>query len=586
MNAKLNAEVDGEESSKESVRCASIQDLSGWRIRLDRQTIDRYTRSGGWPGLTIWEAALRYLEMAPDRIVVFDGSEHCSVRQMVEAARELAGGLHAAGLRPGDVLSYQLPNWWETAVINLAACASGLVCNPIVPIYREAEVRYILRDARTKAFFVAPSFRGFDYASMAERLRSELKDLAHVILVRGSDQRAMSGFEAFRDQGRTHKWEPPTLNPNAVKLVLYTSGTTGNPKGVLHTHNTLMAEIKAVIGCWQVSAKDVVIMPSPVTHVTGYLYGLEMPFVVQGSVVLMERWEAALAAELIDRHGATLTVGATPFLTELTQQAIKCGGLPTMRVFASGGAPVPPEIVRKARNAMLNCAVFRVYGSSEAPTVTLGLAPNDPPDLGATTDGRIVNNIVRLCDATGTAEVPPGQEGEVTVQGPEVMVGYTSWEHTEEAFDADGFFHTGDLAVISNGEFLTISGRKKDLIIRGGENISAKEIEDVLHADASIGEVAVVAMPHPRLGEGVCAFVVPAQGAVVTLASITAILGAAGLARQKYPERLETVSDLPRTASGKVQKNVLRNQIRVKLEAQAAMESAHQSGSSIKWGKP
>ena len=581
MHAKLNSGKDVVNSFNGDGRIESTQDISGWKIRLGPQTIEQYTKSGEWPGLTIWNAALQFLESAPNQVVVVDGAQKYKVRQLVEAARALAAGLHEAGLRPGDVISFQLPNWWETVVINLAACASGLVCNPIVPIYREGEVRYILRDARTKAFFVTPSFRGFDYAAMASQLRSELPALDHVILVRGSSQSGMLTFDALLDKGRGHVWNPPTLNPNAVKLVLYTSGTTGSPKGVLHTHNTLMSEINAVIRCWEVSSKDVVIMPSPVTHVTGYLYGLEMPFVVQCSVVLMERWEAALAANLIDLHGATLTVGATPFLTELTQQAVKCGGLPSMRVFASGGAPVPPEIVRKARNAMVNCAVFRVYGSSEAPTVTLGLSPNDAADFGATTDGRIVNNFVRLYDSAGTAEVPAGQEGEVTVQGPEVMLGYTNWEHTEEAFDQDGFFHTGDLAVISHGDFLIISGRKKDLIIRGGENISAKEIEDVLHANASIGEVAVVAMPHSRLGEGVCAFVVAAQGADVTLGSIAAILDAAGLARQKYPERLEVVLDLPRTASGKVQKNLLRDRIALMMKEETILNKAFKSAPSI-----
>jgi acyl-CoA synthetase (AMP-forming)/AMP-acid ligase II len=364
----------------------------------------------------------------------------------------------------------------------------------------------------------------------------------------------MLSFDALLDKGRIHKWNPPTPNPNAIKLVLYTSGTTGSPKGMLHTHNTLMSEVNAVIRCREVSTKDVVFMPSPVTHVTGYLYGLEMPFVVQCSVVPMERWEAALAENLINFRGATLTVGATPFLIELTLQAVKCGGLPSMRVFACGGAPVSPEIVRKARIAMVNCAVFRVYGSSEAPTVTLGLSPNDAADVGVSTDGRIVNNFVRLCDPAGIADVPAGQEGEVTVKGPEVMLVYTNWEHTQEAFDKDSCFHTDDLAVISHGDLLIISGRKKDFIIRGGENVSAKEIEDVLHANPSIAEVAVVDMPYPRLGEGVCAFVVAAQGEVITLGSIAAILDVAGLARQKYPERVEVEVELPRTASGKVKK--------------------------------
>lgn len=544
-----------------------MKDVSGWPTRLDPATIERYSRSGEWPGDTVWLAALRHAQLTPGRVLVTDGDLQLTISEVVAQARLLAAGLHDMGLRAGDVVSYQLPNWWEALVINLAACMSGLVCNPIVPIYRELEVRFILRDARTKAFFVPGSFRGHDYAAMAAGLQRELERLEHIVVVRGTGCPGMTTFDAVQKRNPQHPWAPPLPNPNAVKLVLYTSGTTGNPKGVLHTHNTLMSEILAVIRFWQVTSNDVVFMPSPVTHVTGYLYALEMPLVAQCSVVLMEKWDSAQAALLVNRHKGTLTVGATPFLVELTQQAATHAGLPSLRAFASGGAPVPPEVVRRARRAMKNCAVFRVYGSSEAPTITLGLAPDDDAELGAVTDGRIVNNAVRICDPAGIGEVPEGQDGEVAVRGPEVMVGYTKWEQTEEAFDGDGYFRTGDLAFISNGGFMTISGRKKDLIIRGGENISAKEIEDALHADPRIAEAAVVAMPHERLGEGVCAFIVPATGHTVDLAAVSSLLVAAGMARQKHPERVESVQALPRTASGKVQKNILREHIKGILAA-------------------
>lgn len=557
------------------VLTAMRRDASGWRVRQDADARSRYIAGGLWRDTTVWEAAQAYAADEPDRVVVTDDQRACTVSEIVEAARALAEGLHAMGLRSGDVISYQLPNWWETVVINLAACAGGWVCNPIVPIYREGEVRYILRDARTRVFFVPASFRGFDHAAMALCLRGELPALDHVVVVRAPGADAPSGalrFEQVRREPNTAAWTPPPQNPDAIKLVLYTSGTTGNPKGVLHSHNTLMSEIRAVMDTWHVDLHDVVIMPSPVTHVTGYLYALEMPLIARARMVLMERWDAALAAELINRHSATLTVGATPFLVELTQQAAAFGGLPSLRVFASGGAPVAPEVVHRARRAFKNCAVFRVYGSSEAPTVTLGLAEGDDPERGATTDGRIANNEVRIADPVSGRLMPIGEEGEILVRGPEVMLGYTQWSHTEEAFDSDGFFRTGDLACVTPDGFVTITGRKKDLIIRGGENISAKEIEDVLHAHATVCEAAVVAMPHARLGEGVCAFVIPADGQTIDLATITAILEAAGLARQKYPERVVVVGELPRTASGKVQKNLLRDRIRAALVAETGNE--------------
>ncbi|WP_219215978.1 AMP-binding protein [Variovorax boronicumulans] len=551
------------------------QDVSGWRVRDDATAARHYRASGQWSDRTIWAAACEAAAEQPERIAVIDGDHAYTTRQVVGAARSLAASLHAMGLRPGDVISYQLPNWWECAVINLAACAAGLVCNPIVPIYREAEVRYILRDARSRVFFVPQRFRNFDYAAMATGLRGELGPLAHIVVVRPqTDEIDGLRFDALLQPAPSDAWHAAAQHADAVKLLLYTSGTTGSPKGVLHSHNTLMSEVRAVMQCWRVDRHDVVIMPSPVTHVTGYLYGLEMPFVARAQVVLMERWDAKEAADLVDRHRATLTVGATPFLAELAQQAAARGGLPSLRVFASGGAPVPPELVRRARRAFGHCKVFRVYGSSEAPTITLGRVEGDGDEQGATTDGRIVNNEVRIGDPGTGAALAEGCEGEVLVRGPELMLGYTQWSHTLEAFDADGYFRTGDLAFVDTDGFMTISGRKKDLIIRGGENISAKEIEDVLHAHASIAEAAIVAMPHPRLGEGVCAFVIPAADHLVDLEHVTALLAAAGLARQKYPERVELVRELPRTASGKVQKNLLRDRIRATLAGEAATAPA------------
>jgi acyl-CoA synthetase (AMP-forming)/AMP-acid ligase II len=278
----------------------------------------------------------------------------------------------------------------------------------------------------------------------------------------------------------------------------------------------------------------------------------------------MERWDAAEAVDLIQRHRVTFSVGATPFLKELVaeveQRQLR---LPSLRLFMSGGAPVPPELIRRANQALPDCLAFRVYGSTEAPTVTLGISSRADAELGATTDGRIVNHDVRICDAVTGQTLSGAAEGEICSRGPEMMVGYTDWQQTLESFDADGYFHTGDLGYRTHGDFLTVSGRKKDLIIRGGENISPKEIEDVLHQHPAIKEVAIVAMPHERMGETVCAFVIahPDCLSEVDVAGVAAYLEKAGLARQKFPERVELVEDLPRTASGKVQKNVLRERI-------------------------
>ncbi|MDQ3259561.1 MAG: AMP-binding protein, partial [Pseudomonadota bacterium] len=345
-------------------------DASGWRTRITDQMIEMYTRSGHWRNLTVWSRAREHLATDADRIVVVDGQRKISFGRMVGEARRLSSAFAKRGLRPGDVISFQLPNWAETMALNLAAAQLGLVCNPIVPIYRDAEVRHILCDARAKLFFVPTSFRGFDYVGMASRLRGDLPDLQDVMVVRGAAAECMN-YDQLVAAGDESLDLASNTDPNAVKLLMYTSGTTGVAKGVLHTHNTIMAEIDAVIEYWRIRSNDVVLMPSPVTHITGYLYALEIAFAAEAKVVFMERWSADEAVDLIRSHGVTFSVGATPFLKELVSVAEQRGeGLPSLRLFISGGAPVPPEVIYHANRVLVGCSAFRVYGSTEAPTVT------------------------------------------------------------------------------------------------------------------------------------------------------------------------------------------------------------------------
>lgn len=543
-------------------------DVSGWVTRLTEDDIRRYKRTGAWKDVTLADCAVRQAERAPDRTAVVEGDRSASFGAILAEARQLAAAFDALGLKPGEVISYQLPNWIETMVLNVAACLAGLVVNPIVPIYREAEVRYILADCRSRVLFIPERFRNFDYPAMAGRLRAGLPDLREVVVVRGQAE-GCSRYDDLLARGLALPAVEGRADPDAVKLVLYTSGTTGNPKGVLHSHNTIMAEIDAVIGFWGIHERDVVLMPSPVTHITGYLYALEIAFAAGVKVAFMERWNVTEAVELIARHGVSFSVGATPFLKELVTEVETRGlELPSLRRFMSGGAPVPPELIYRANQALPGCMAFRVYGSTEAPTVTLGIRSRDEADMGANTDGRIVNHEVRLCDPATGAPLAADAEGEICTRGPEMMLGYTDPLQTQESWDADGYFHTGDLGYYVNGDYLCVSGRKKDLIIRGGENLSPKEIEDVLHRHPDIQEVAIVAMPHERLGEGVCACVIAREGRRVDVATLASWLELAGLARQKFPERVELMDDLPRTASGKVQKNVLRDAIAVKIAAE------------------
>ena len=534
---------------------------SPWRTRLEAGVAADFSESGQWRGVTLVQQAANQTKVRGATTAIVDGKGSQTFAEIMAEARLLAGWFRRIGLAPGEVVSFQLPNWSEAIAINLAACMCGLVVNPIVPIYRDAEVGYILRSSRTRIVFIPETFRATDYVEMVENLRPSLPDLEAVVVVRGTENRsgALNYGRLLAEAPSAIGFTAQVQDPNAVKLLLYTSGTTGRPKGVLHSHNTIQSEIDAVGKFWGIQSTDVILMPSPVTHITGYIYGIEMMSTFGCKAVFMDRWDAEKAAALILLHGVTFSVGATPFLRELVGFLEQRGETrPSLRLFACGGAPVAPEDIRRARAVLPNCLAFRIYGSSEAPTVTAGVAAGDPVELGATTDGAIVNFDVKIVSPDTGETLGDGSEGEILVRGPELMLGYTEWEDTVEAFDAEGYFRTGDLGFISHARYVTVSGRKKDLIIRGGENISAKEVEDILHTHPAIAEVAVVAMPHERLGETPCAFAVLNKGGSLTIQEVQTFLEDTRLAKQKFPEKLFLLASMPKTASGKIQKHVLR----------------------------
>lgn len=523
------------------------------------QHLAAYAGTGVWDERTIAQQAAALAEVDPDFVALIDGDVSVTRAQALADAEALSAALHARGLRPGDVLAFQVPNWREAMVINLAAAMSGLVVNPIVPIYRDHEVTQMLADCHAAALFVPAAFRKFDYAAMAARIAADLPDLRHVFTVRGSGG---NDYAALVAEGRGARFDRPAVDPLGVKMVLYTSGTTGRPKGVLHSHVSIARILRTSAAHWGFASGEAALMPSPVTHVSGYANGLEAPFVCGTRTVLMESWNAGEALALIDRHRLVGTVAATPFLVELAAAARESGNrLPSFRFFACGGAAVPADLIPAANAAFAQCRAFRVFGASEVPLVTFGW-PRDE-HLAAITDGKVVDYEVRIVDDEDHA-LPDGQEGEILARGPGMLLGYADAGQTREAITADGYFRTGDLGVRTAEGAITVTGRKKDLIIRGGENISAKEIEDVLHAHPLVREAAVVAMPHARLGEGVCAYVIAAEG-LISAEDLAAHVAGSGLARQKIPERFEFRGDFPRTASGKVRKDLLREDVRAKM---------------------
>ncbi len=511
--------------------------------------------------------ARRRAAETPDEIAVFlpDGN-HVTYGAIHEEALRLARALRELGVGPGDVVSFQLPNWREAIAIDIAVSMLGAVINPVIPIYRNRELAFILADCRSKVLFIPREFRRYDYPDMVRSLLPDLPELEAVVTVRGEvEAERFHSYEALLAGHEPVDLEEARVDPDDVKIVMYTSGTTGNPKAVLHSHNTLARALDNGREAWELGAGDVMLMPSPVTHITGFVNGIELPFFSEAKAAFMEIWDVDLAMEYIQRVGATACVSATPFLQELVQRCEQLGEtLPTLRLFACGGASVPPDLIRSAHRVLANCRAFRVFGSTEAPLVSVGFRKPEEEDLAAETDGRFFNWDVRVQDDEGQF-LPQGADGEIVVRGPALMLGYKDEEQTRKSLTREGYFQTGDIGHLTPEDAIVITDRKKDIIIRGGENLSAREIEDTLYSHPDIEEAAVVAMPHERLGEGVCAWIVPRAGCeAITVESLRPFLQEQGLAKQKWPQRVELVDELPKTASGKVRKDILRTRAREK----------------------
>lgn len=505
----------------------------------------------------------------PDAIAIYlETGDHVTFRSIVDEGRRLAAALLALGVNRGDVVSFQLPNWREAAALDIAASLLNVVLNPVIPIYRDHELSFILDDAAPRVLFIPDQFRGWDYPAMVRRLRARLPHLKHVIIVRGSGT-AEDMFDYARLVGDAdpETVEPAMVDPDGLKLLMYTSGTTGRAKAVMHSHNTLTRALENGVEAWGLTAEDVMLMPSPVTHITGFANGIELPFFSDARSALMQQWDVDRAIELIERVGASVCISATPFLLELVERAgVQGFGLPSMRLFVCGGASVPPSLIREAHRTLSNCRACRVFGSTEAPLVTVGFRRPDDESLAAETDGRCFDWDVQVRDERDS-QLDVGQDGEIVVRGPALMLGYRDPDQTREAFTDDGYFRTGDIGHLTPEGALVITDRKKDLIIRGGENLSAREIEDVLYDHPDIQEVAVIAMPHRRLGEAVCAYLVLKPGREeITVEALRPLLTASRLAKQKWPERIELRAILPKTASGKIRKDLLRQEVRLLLE--------------------
>lgn len=522
-------------------------------LQADRAALRaRWYREGWFRAETVAQRLLRVAREKPDTPFWFhseDGLRQSCTREIVDEGQRLGSALSTLGIRPGDVVAFQLPTRYETAVLYVAAFFAGAVLLPIVHIYGPAETGFILRRARARALVVPDRWRGIDYL---ERLAGygDTPDLEHLIVVGERVPPGALSYAQFAERG-IESFQPITCNADDLCLLLFTSGTTGEPKGVRHTHNTLCCE-------WEIPFLESTgryLNPSPAGHIQGF-NAVFRPMVWGMPTVMMDRWNPVEAATLVERLGVQQTGGAPYFLTTLLEAAAAGGhDLSSLQRFMLGGAAVTSEHVRLA--ARYGFLSGRAYGLTEHPTVS-SFRDDMPLDKRATTEGRVQPGTeIRFVD-DDDRELPPGAEGEILLRGPEQFAGYLDPAHDAACYAAGGWFRTGDIGRLDAEGYLSITDRKKDLIIRGGENVSSLEVENLLLLHPAIAEVAVVAIPDARYGETVCACVVLRTGTELSLEAVKAHCAEAGFARQKTPEALVVMRDLPRTPSGKVRKAELR----------------------------
>ncbi|WP_017233902.1 cyclohexanecarboxylate-CoA ligase [Pandoraea sp. B-6] len=525
---------------------------------------------GWWPERTINDALDAALAAWPDKVALTAVSTatgqttQLTYAALADAAERLALGLLRRGVGRGDVVACQLPNGWPFAVTYLACARIGAVLNPLMHIFRERELSFMLRHGEAKVFIVPQQFRGFDHAAMARALQHELDTLRHVIVVgeaaaeESFDAVLMAGEPAATDAERA-QMQASRARPDDVMQLMYTSGTTGEPKGVMHSANTTFSNIDAYAQRMRLGCDDVILMGSPLAHQTGFMYGLMMPIMLGASAVMLDVWDPSNAVRLIQAHGVTFTMASTPFLTDLTK-TVAAGGetVPSLRAFLCAGAPIPGPVVEQARK-VLGAKIVSAWGMTENGAVTLTRLEDDDT-RASTTDGCPLPGVeLRVVDVDDH-DLPTGETGRLLVRSCSNFGGYlkrAQWNGT----DAAGWFDTGDMAWLDATGYVRIAGRSKDVIIRGGENIPVVEIEALLYRHPAVATVAIVAYPDERLGERACAVVVPRPGQSIDLPALTAFLASHKVARQYWPERLEVREALPTTPTGKIQKFKLREML-------------------------
>ncbi|WP_037140369.1 AMP-binding protein [Rhodococcoides fascians] len=537
--------------------------------------IDAFYKAGLWTDENFTELIRSRAEGNPNKTYATDGTKSYTYGELYDTAQRLALGLRRTGLRAGDRVAVQLPNWVEFIVAAAALARIGAVMVPVMPIYRADEVSHVVTDASIKAAITPVSFKGFEYVEMYKQIRAQSDTLRTIVAVRPSgeesDRLATRGVENF-DSLIVPDVEPEAIDdeidfrvhPDDPFVIVYTSGTTSRPKGCLHTFNTYSSGARSLTIAFGHTEDDVQFGPSPITHTTGLVTSVLIPLIAGASTHVMAEWNPERGLAEIEKFKCTAAVTATTFLQTLmaAAKANPAADLSSLREWTCAGSPIPASVVENASAQLPTASILSLYGRSENLTTTTCRIDDDPVRAIISDGAALPGAEIQVVDIDGH-EVPRGTEGDIAYRGPSHMIGYLNRpEETAELFTPAGFSRSGDLGVMDPDGFVRVTGRTKDIVIRGGMNISVREVEDKLTGHPDIEALAVVGMPDERLGEKVCLYIVPRdQDRAPTVQSVRTYLTERGVAIQKTPERVVVIDALPMTATGKIQKHVLRKRI-------------------------
>lgn len=524
-----------------------------------------YIDRGYWTEETLLDRWQRTVSMYPDREYVADDRKNrYTYRQMDEASSVLAAYLKEIGVKPHDVVSFQIPVWSEFVLIVIACLKVGAVMHPIGLSHEEADLVYGMNKTGTRVYFGVTWFKNKDYESRILSVRSQIPSLEQVVLL-DSTRKPQSDCITLSEIMRTRKplacEEFGGMNGFDVTLILCTSGTTGGNKGVMLTHNNIIFSEEMFNRELGLDERDVMFMPAPLHHATGFHHGVIAPMLMGAKLVLQQKFSCQEAIDLMNREQCTYSMGATPFIYDILRHMEEKGGaLPYLKFYLCGGAPVPGYMVQKADQYGIR--LCEVYGSTES-VPHVFVRPGEALDLDGRTSGRAMAGVeVRVVDEKGQ-DVPPGVIGEEISRGPNVFVGYLKdRETTDRLLTEEGWFYSGDLCVSDEKGNIHIVGRKKDMIVRGGENLNANEIDNDVEGCPGVWDHAVIGMPDERMGERICVFVVPEAGMAVTLEDMTCYMKEKHVQKRYWPERVEMIDKIPRTASGKVKKYLLLEELK------------------------